>query len=434
MWWSQQAASKKDADDRTSQRPPVASGVVTINTIHGSKGLEYRVVILADEITGKTLSKNAWGLDYCDHNGSIIDLTNEAYEPALLDQEQDLNRLLYVALTRAKHSVFLGVPDTGSALHRLLHDRDIQSLGTDHQPIEIPAIDGIVEPFKVPTTTHSRLKRPHLPSWFFRSFSGLIKHDTSHEIMSKAADEDDAAVDTDFNERWHGVPGGTDTGNFIHAVLEWHANDTRDTPALVHFINTNWPVHLDPIHVPTVIDWIQQILSTKVFPHVMLETLNVDKKRPEPQFELPLKRGLQLRDLINACAAFSWWKPVESIAEQSIDGHLIGFIDLVFEADGRFHLIDYKTNHLGPNDQAYSDERIESAMEHALYPFQAAIYALALHRWLKSRLANYDPEKHLGEVIYLFCRGVDAPNRGIWRRPIEMNGVLALEERCLCIP
>jgi exodeoxyribonuclease V beta subunit len=73
-------------------------------------------------------------------------------------------------------------------------------------------------------------------------------------------------------------------------------------------------------------------------------------------------------------------------------------------------------------------------MEHALYPFQAAIYALALHRWLKSRLANYDPEKHLGEVIYLFCRGVDAPNRGIWRRPIEMNGVLALEERCLCIP
>ena len=99
---------KKEADDRTSQRPPVASGVVTINTIHGSKGLEYRVVILADQITGQTLSKSAWGLDYCDQNGSIIDLTNEAYEPALHDQEQDLNRLLYVALTRAKHAVFFG--------------------------------------------------------------------------------------------------------------------------------------------------------------------------------------------------------------------------------------------------------------------------------------------------------------------------------------
>ena len=102
---------------------------------------------------GKRFLKSAWGLDYCDQNGSVIDLTNEAYEPALHDQEQDLNRLLYVALTRAKHAVFLRVPDTGSALHRLLHDRDIKSLGADHQHIEIPAIDDVVEPFKVPTTT-----------------------------------------------------------------------------------------------------------------------------------------------------------------------------------------------------------------------------------------------------------------------------------------
>ena len=434
IWWSQQTTASNDADDRTSQRPPIESGAVTINTIHGAKGLEYRVVILADEITAKALPKNAWGLDYCNANGSIIDLTETAFEPARRDQEEDLNRLLYVALTRAKHAVFLGVPNAGSTLHRLLDDRDLADLGTDHQVIEVSSVDQVIQPITIPLAATPYLQQPHHPSWFFRSFSGLIKHGGTHEIISKAADEEHALVETDFNEKWHGVPGGTDTGNFIHAVLEWHANDTRDTPALVHFIKTNWPVHLDPIHIPTVIDWIQQILSTKVFPHVMLKTLNVDKKRPEPQFELPLKRGLQLRDLTNACAAFSWWKPVESIAEQSIDGHLIGFIDLVFEADGRFHLIDYKTNHLGPNDQAYSDERIESAMEHALYPFQAAIYALALHRWLKSRLANYDPEKHLGEVIYLFCRGVDAPNRGIWRRPIEMNGVLALEERCLCIP
>jgi exodeoxyribonuclease V beta subunit len=94
--------------------------------------------------------------------------------------------------------------------------------------------------------------------------------------------------------------------------------------------------------------------------------------------------------------------------------------------------VDYKTNHLGPNDRAYSDERIELAMERAFYPIQAAIYALALHRWLKSRLTNYDPNKHLGDVIYLFCRGINGPNRGIWKRPMEAHGVLALEECCLC--
>jgi hypothetical protein len=71
-------------------------------------------------------------------------------------------------------------------------------------------------------------------------------------------------------------------------------------------------------------------------------------------------------------------------------------------------------------------------MERAFYPIQAAIYALALHRWLKSRLTNYDPNKHLGDVIYLFCRGINGPNRGIWKRPMEAHGVLALEECCLC--
>ena len=404
MWWSQQSASKKDADDRTSQRPPVASGVVTINTIHGSKGLEYRVVILADEVTGKPLSKSAWGLDYCDENGSVIDLTNEAYEPALHDQEQDLNRLLYVALTRAKHAVFLRVPDTGSALHRLLHDRDIKSLGADHQHIEIPAIDDVVEPFKVPTATQPPLKQPHVPSWFFRSFSGLIKHDSGHEIMSKAADEDHAVVDTDFNERWHIIPGGTDTGNFIHAILEWHADGQRDSHALEQFIKLNWPIHLDPNHELIVLDWILQIVSTELAPQVMLDKLSIDSKRPEPQFELPLKQGLQLQELFQACEAFSWWNSLPPPVDQTINGHLIGFIDLVFEANGRFHIVDYKTNHLGPNDQAYTDERIELAMEQASYPIQAAIYALALHKWLKARLPHYDPDKHLGDVIYLFCR------------------------------
>jgi exodeoxyribonuclease V beta subunit len=181
-----------------------------------------------------------------------------------------------------------------------------------------------------------------------------------------------------------------------------------------------------------VLDWILQILSTELAPQVMLDTLSIDSKRPEPQFELPLKHGLQLQELFQACEAFSWWSPLPPPVDQTINGHLIGFIDLVFEANGRFHIVDYKTNHLGPNDQAYTDERIELAMEQALYPIQAAIYALALHRWLKARLPHYDPGTHLGDVIYLFCRGVNAPNRGIWKRPIEAVGLLALEEYCLC--
>ena len=432
IWWTQQAAPSKEADDRTSQRPPTDSGVVTINTIHGSKGLEYGVVILADEITGKAPPKNTWGLDYCDQNGSRIDLTKDALEPALQDQEEDLNRLLYVALTRAKHGVFLGVPEADSALSRLLNDRDILGLGRGHHVIEAPGIDDPLEQFTVPTAQGPVLKQPNIPSWFFRSFSGLIRHEGSHELMPGAGDEDDSNVETNLNEKWHMVPGGTGTGNFIHAILEWHADGVRDALAVGRFIKTNWPTHLDPTHEPVVVDWVHQILSTELTPSSVLGALSPKKKRPEPKFELPLRPRLRLSELFNACGAFSWWRPLTPPIDQTITGHLIGFIDLVYEADGRFHIVDYKTNHLGPRDQAYTDEYIEYAMGNAFYPIQAAIYALALHRWLKSRLKDYDPDRHLGEVIYLFCRGIHAPNRGIWRRPIEANGVLALEECCLC--
>jgi len=432
IWWIQQADSSKEADDRTSQRPPTDSGVVKINTVHGSKGLEYCVIILADEISGKVPPKNTWGLDYCDHNGSKIDLTKAGLELALQDQEADLNRLLYVALTRAKHGVFLGVPESDSALNRLLDDRDIGNLGHGHHVIEVPRTDDPIEPFKVPTAQSPALKQPNMPSWFFRSFSGLIRQEGNHELMPGADDEFDANVETDLNEKWHMIPGGTETGNFIHAILEWHAGGVRDPLAVERFIRINWPTHLNPIHEPFLVDWVHQILSTELTPSSVLGVLSPNKKRPEPKFELPLRPGLRLSDLFEACGLFSWWRPLTPPIDQTIRGHLIGFLDLVFEADGRFHIVDYKTNYLGPRDQAYSDKHIESAMGHAFYPIQAAIYALALHCWLKNRLKDYDPERHLGEVIYLFCRGIHAPNRGIWRRPIEANGVLGLEECCLC--
>ena len=172
----------------------------------------------------------------------------------------------------------------------------------------------------------------------------------------------------------------------------------------------------------------------QLFPETSLQNLSAGQKRAEPQFELPLKTSLTIHDLFEACGNFSWWKPQPPSKDYGINGHLIGFIDLVFEADKRFHIIDYKTNYLGPNDDAYSDDRIESAMEQSHYHLQAAIYGLALHRWLQKRLPEYDPTRHLGDVIYLFCRGVQATNQGIWRRSIETDGVIALEERCLCTP
>jgi len=93
---------------------------------------------------------------------------------------------------------------------------------------------------------------------------------------------------------------------------------------------------------------------------------------------------------------------------------MTGKVDLVYVHDGRFQVLDYKSNRLAD----YGDIALANAMRESEYDLQYLIYSLALHRWLRFRLgAVYDYEKHFGGVRYLFCRGLDArhdPSPGIF--------------------
>jgi ATP-dependent exoDNAse (exonuclease V) beta subunit len=96
---------------------------------------------------------------------------------------------------------------------------------------------------------------------------------------------------------------------------------------------------------------------------------------------------------------------------------LWGFIDLVFRHEGRYYLLDWKSNLL----DNYDRETVEAAMLKSGYDLQWQLYAVALHRWLKSRLSgHYDPERDFGGVLYLYLRGA-APDRfsGFTRRPTD---------------
>ena len=95
---------------------------------------------------------------------------------------------------------------------------------------------------------------------------------------------------------------------------------------------------------------------------------------------------------------------------------LKGFIDLVFRHDGRYYLLDYKSNYLGENGEAYTPQAMAQAMQAHRYDLQYQLYTLALHRYLRHRIADYDYERHFGGVIYLFLRGVDgeAGQQGIF--------------------
>jgi exodeoxyribonuclease V beta subunit len=101
-------------------------------------------------------------------------------------------------------------------------------------------------------------------------------------------------------------------------------------------------------------------------------------------------------------------------------GFLKGFVDLVFCRDGQYFVVDWKSNYLGNTHDAYGDEAMTASMIQAGYILQYHLYSLALHRYLASRLDDYDYERHFGGVFYVYLRGVSQDNNetGVfWDRP-----------------
>jgi exodeoxyribonuclease V beta subunit len=106
------------------------------------------------------------------------------------------------------------------------------------------------------------------------------------------------------------------------------------------------------------------------------------------------------------------------LPDAKLHGMLMGFADLVFEHQGRYWILDYKSNHLGADDAAYTPQVLSAAMAQHRYEVQAALYMLALHRLLRARLgAAYDPDLQLGGAVYVFLRGIDGPAGGCCTLP-----------------
>lgn len=102
---------------------------------------------------------------------------------------------------------------------------------------------------------------------------------------------------------------------------------------------------------------------------------------------------------------------IERLEFAPVRGFMKGFMDLVFRFDGRFYLLDWKSNYLGPRVEDYGEAQLAEAMEKDFYMLQYHIYTLALDQYLRLRLAGYDYETHFGGVYYVFLRGVD-PAKG----------------------
>ncbi len=148
-----------------------------------------------------------------------------------------------------------------------------------------------------------------------------------------------------------------------------------------------------------------------------------------------LRRHLPATDPL---AAYSSTLERPALGDQALRGYLSGSVDVVLRVPGddgapRFVVVDYKTNRLA---EGYGPDELAGAMLHSHYPLQAMLYSVVAHRYLRWRVPDYDPDRHLGGVLYLYLRGMRGPDTTVtdghpdgvfsWRPPTAL--VIALSD------
>ncbi len=299
-----------------------------------------------------------------------------------------------------------------------------------------------------------RGKRTLSSGWRVSSYSGLVAggrtfrggpRADSHPA-SQGLDYDDSAAhpravsgDADADDLrviLHDFPAGAGPGTLIHEVFEAIDFALPDASALEQAVDGGLRRHgLAPDRASVLCEGIREVLATSLggpLGDFSLGALARGDRVDEMEFTLPVANSgtgpLTPAALADAFAAHGaeGWRPgyVERLGGLGflpLRGHLRGFIDLTFRHDGRFYLVDYKSNHLGVAPGDYGPDALKSSMEEHDYVLQYHLYTVALHRHLMRRLPGYDFDTHMGGAYYLFVRGMSpdaSRGRGIfYERP-----------------
>ncbi len=448
-----------NVDDAAAQaRLYTDAPCITLVTVHKSKGLEYDVVMVPFLSTlSKALSqKKDEGEDadaseaaQADEEDEDTDLDDASSE----DQQAEDLRLLYVALTRARLHLWLGVSEVkgewikdkkkvildSAPLCKLLQrqaPKDLwQSLQTHwHHPnihLDAAGDEPPLRQWMPPPTTALRpaLQAPERTRarWRVSSYSGLTRR-LDDAGLTRAADEGEwqdpgfvASLRADPRVKdWEDLGAGRALGVAIHTWLEWQ-------------FNHGWPLAQDPDHAASLAQIERMAVAWQLKPAAHQRLLT--RLRELVKAELPLPQSDQRFELCHLRAPKAWaempftlglkgfdarqldqWvgqaiapgQPRPALQAQQFEGLLTGVMDLVFahqtepDSPQRYAVLDYKTNRIA---NCEPQTLMQAVLAHR-YDVQAVMYALAMHRLLKHRYPHSPATQQLSGVMFWFVRGL----------------------------
>jgi len=259
------------------------------------------------------------------------------------------------------------------------------------------------------------------------SFSSLIDgyasppelpdHDSSDEPGHVVGDEsyDESSI--------FSFPKGANPGTFLHSIFEELDFASNNAEKLKEIVSNSLKISTydEKKYTNMIFKMLANVLEAELSEGLRLSALQPGNWVQEMGFYFPLK-SIDPKLLLGFFKRYGIKSPVdlERVAErlnfQNVKGMLLGFIDLVFCHEGKYFIIDWKSNHLGYQLENYNPDNLAREMERKLYPLQYLIYTVAVNRYLERRIPDYSYESHFGGVYYLFLRGIDntIPYNGIY--------------------
>lgn len=466
--------------------------LIKVVTFHKSKGLEYPLVFIPFAgLCRPFKTAKGTLIPFHDEDGTQCYASAEdkaAQERADRERLAEDLRLLYVALTRPRFACWLGLLAYGqetknkgyscklapSALAYILSSNeplppetlwqtlsDLRRKAPDILLLPLPEADGLsLEAAAVrrqPKAPRQR-RRGLPPPWWVTSYSAVLvgaaqadprtaaKTEAPDDAGESPAQENAAELSHEPAARrtpavgatLHSLPRGAVIGNFLHGILEWMAEQgfgqaLDDAEGLRGHLEQQCQRNGLEGWTDVLLVGLQTILSIP---------LRADSDEPVPALaELPVRAYRAELEFLFAAHNTSTRALDELVSDQvmpgyrrprlrpqTLNGMLKGYIDLVFEHNGRFYVLDYKSNWLGEDAAAYTENRMREAMLEHRYDLQYTLYSLALHRLLKARMPDYDYDTHVGGVFYLFLRGATEPGQGIYADRPSRTLITALDD------
>ena len=413
----------REGDDY-EQRIESDQDAVQIVTIHKSKGLEYNVVIAPhlDLLADQDVYTSGSFRDPVTGNYFVMNkflMTDEQMEWYRMQSEQENRRLIYVALTRARYQCFITTNNSryynNASLKKFLYkDKDPNNKKEKPNTITNESVSLYVPPNPIPGfkyTNADTVLRPVYAvadnfnlenvNWIKTSYSGL---NPDHDLV--IAPKISKIYESDYDKfAFLDLKKGAHTGNLLHFIFERiDFSDDRNWVKVVEQAMKRLSGSTNEDYRNHIIELLKQVTSATipVSNPFSMNQITKEKRINELEFDFLLSpfNTAKLASLSSDLHPFN----IKSIHE--LEGIMNGKIDLFFEQDGKYYILDWKSNFLGNDLLYYDTKHLKAAMYDNNYHLQYLIYTVALSKYLKLRKSDFDYNRDFGGVIYLFLRGI----------------------------